>query len=110
EKGAVYLQTEGKLAGCWVMKIEEDEPASEGTFAGTSEGTRDSGSGTSEGEETEREKVIVRSNGTVTYVGKDIAYQFWKLGLLGRDFYYRRFGTRMNGGTLWTTSADSTEG
>jgi arginyl-tRNA synthetase len=104
EKGAVYLQTEGKLAGCWVMKIEEDEPASEGTFAGTSEETRDSGSGTSEGEETEREKVIVRSNGTVTYVGKDIAYQFWKLGLLGRDFYYRRFGTRTNGDVLWSTS------
>ena len=104
EKGAVYLQTEGKLAGCWVMKIEEDEPASEGTSAGTSEGIRDSGSGISEGEETEREKVIVRSNGTVTYVGKDIAYQFWKLGLLGRDFYYRRFGTRTNGDVLWSTS------
>ena len=43
-------------------------------------------------------------------MGKDIAYQFWKFGLLGRDFYYRPFGTRMNGGTLWTTSADSTEG
>ena len=39
----------------------------------------------------EREKVIVRSNGVVTYVGKDIAYQFWKLGLLGRDFHYRVF-------------------
>jgi arginyl-tRNA synthetase len=39
-----------------------------------------------EPEEEEREKVIVRSNGVVTYVGKDIAYQFWKLGLLGRDF------------------------
>ena len=33
--------------------------------------------------------MIVRSNGVVTYVGKDIAYQFWKLGLLGRDFHYR---------------------
>jgi hypothetical protein len=35
--------------------------------------------------------VIVRSNGTVTYVGKDIAYQLWKFGLLGKDFYYRPF-------------------
>jgi len=96
EKGAVYLQTEGKLAGCWVMKIEEDEPAPEAIG--------DSGSGTGESEESEREKVIVRSNGTVTYVGKDIAYQFWKLGLLGRDFYYRRFGTRTNGDALWSTS------
>ena len=83
EKGAVYLQTEGKLAGCWVMRIEDD--ASD----------RDSGLGIGDSEEeaedAEREKVIVRSNGTVTYVGKDIAYQFWKLGLLGRDFHYRQF-------------------
>jgi arginyl-tRNA synthetase len=48
--------------------------------------------------------VIVRSNGTVTYVGKDIAYQFWKLGLLGRDFEYRQFGVRPNGSVLWSTS------
>src|SRR5262245_30056486 len=50
----------------------------------------------------EREKVIVRSNGVVTYVGKDIAYQFWKLGLLGRDFHYRIFGERPQG-PLWAT-------
>jgi arginyl-tRNA synthetase len=98
-RGAVYLQTEGKLAGCWVMKIDEDE----GSGIGGSEFDEESG-------EEDREKVIVRSNGTVTYVGKDIAYQFWKFGLLGRDFYYRPFGMRLNGETLWTTSADSTEG
>jgi len=101
QHGAVFLQTEGTLAGCWVMRIEEDD----------SETSRDSGSGIRDSEEDEeREKVIVRSNGTVTYVGKDIAYQLWKFGLLGRDFYYRPFGTRMNGDALWTTSADSTEG
>jgi arginyl-tRNA synthetase len=55
----------------------------------------------------EREKVIVRSNGVVTYVGKDIAYQFWKLGLLGRDFKYRVFTTRPHG-PLWATC--STDG
>ena len=95
EKGAVYLQTEGKLAGCWVMRIEDDAP------------DRDLGLGIGDSEVTEdedREKVIVRSNGTVTYVGKDIAYQFWKLGLLGRDFHYRQFGTRANGSVLWSTS------
>ena len=91
EKGAVFLQTEGKLAGCWVMKIEE-------------EGVGDSGLGIGDDADEEREKVIVRSNGTVTYVGKDIAYQFWKLGLLGRDFHYRQFGTRPNGSVLWSTS------
>jgi len=96
EKGAVYLQTEGKLAGCWVMRIEDDAPEPDSGL-----GTGDSAAG---GEGDEREKVIVRSNGTVTYVGKDIAYQFWKLGLLGRDFHYRRFGTRATGGVLWSTA------
>ncbi len=98
EKGAVYLQTEGKLAGCWVMRIEDDAPAD----AGTSSGIADQGSET--GEDEDREKVIVRSNGTVTYVGKDIAYQFWKLGLLGRDFNYRQFASRANGSVLWSTA------
>ena len=60
-----------------------------------------------EEQETAREKVIVRSNGVVTYVGKDIANQFWKLGLLGRDFRYRLFLTQANGQVLWaTTSGD----
>jgi arginyl-tRNA synthetase len=55
-----------------------------------------------------REKVIVRSNGVVTYVGKDIANQFWKFGLLGRDFRYRKFAQQGNGQTLWaTTSGES---
>ena len=59
-------------------------------------------------ESEEREKVIVRSNGVVTYVGKDIAYQFWKLGLLGRDFRYRVFANRPHG-VLWATcSQDGT--
>ena len=92
EQGAVYLQTEGKLAGCWVMRIEEDE---------TAPGSGLQASGQAD-EAEEREKVIVRSNGTVTYVGKDIAYQFWKLGLLGRDFYYRPFSTRPDGRVLWS--------
>jgi arginyl-tRNA synthetase len=95
EKGAVYLQSEGKLAGCWVMRIEDDAPGDSGLGSGDSEEVA---------EDAEREKVIVRSNGTVTYVGKDIAYQFWKLGLLGRDFHYRQFGTRPNGSVLWSTS------
>jgi len=97
ETGAVFLQNEGKHAGCWVMKIEdedtersEDEPA--------------------EDTDTEdREKVIVRSNGTVVYVGKDMAYQFWKSGLLGRDFLYRKFATRMDGATLWATTSDTSQ-
>ena len=50
--------------------------------------------------------MIVRSNGTVVYVGKDMAYQFWKSGLLGHDFLYRKFATRMDGATLWATTSD----
>jgi arginyl-tRNA synthetase len=99
EKGAVYLQTEGKLAGCWVMRIQDDLPSDAESVA---DGISDSAA--ADGEEEDREKVIVRSNGTVTYVGKDIAYQFWKLGLLGKDFHYRQFGIRPNGSVLWSTS------
>jgi arginyl-tRNA synthetase len=85
-RGAVFLQTEGKLAGCWVMTIDDG----------------------SESEE-EREKVIVRSNGVVTYVGKDIANQFWKFGLLGQDFRYRMFTTQWNGAPLWATTSGQTD-
>ena len=87
-QGAVFLQTEGRLAGCWVMRIEEGDPQE-----------------ASESDEESREKVIVRSNGVVTYVGKDIANQFWKFGLLGRDFRYRRFATQSNDHVLWSTTA-----
>jgi arginyl-tRNA synthetase len=92
--GAVFLQTEGKLKGCWVMRIEDDAtPAADAEQEG-------------EGEEEQREKVIVRSDGTVTYVGKDMAYQLWKFGLLGRDFFYRPFASQ-NGQALWSTTSDS---
>jgi len=92
--GAVYLQTEGKLAGCWVMKIDEHV----GEVADADYEPVDAD------EEVQREKVIVRSNGTVTYVGKDIANQFWKFGLLGRDFHYRVFDDRA-GRPLWATTS-----
>src|SRR5438132_13913234 len=93
-QGAVFLQTDGRLAGCWVMRIEEggDDGVGESIEPKDEEGDA-------------REKVIVRSNGVVTYVGKDIANQFWKLGLLGRDFRYRRFAQQANGQVLWSTTA-----
>ena len=71
QTGAVYLQNEGKHAGCWVMKIDDPDSA-------PADGDEDD-------DPESREKVIVRSNGTVVYVGKDMAYQFWKSGLLGQD-------------------------
>ena len=87
QRQAIYLETEGKNTGCWVM------PAA--AFAGDS-GTEDS-------------KVIVRSDGTVTYVGKDIAYQLWKFGLLGKDFHYRPFLRYADGRELWV-STDGPDG
>ena len=82
QRKAIYLETEGKNAGCWVMP----------------------GAAYSADAETEDSKVIVRSNGTVTYVGKDIAYQLWKFGLLGKDFHYRPLMTYPNGHELWITT------
>lgn len=83
ERKAIYLETEGKNKGCWVMP----------------------GSAFSDHREDEDSKVIVRSNGIVTYVGKDIAYQMWKFGLLGKDFYYRHLRTYADGHPLYVTSA-----
>ncbi len=103
EKGAVFLQTTGKLAGCWVMAIDDEG-------GGMPDETDGSPSAPAAGETEEpREKVIVRSNGTVTYVGKDMAYQFWKLGVLGHDFKYRPFATRLDGDTLWATTSHAAE-
>lgn len=85
ETGALVLQTEGKSAGCWVMPFE--------SHTGT--------------DEHEADKIIVRSNGTVTYTGKDIAYQLWKLGRLGLDFNYRPFRTYPDGQETWITSPDT---
>jgi arginyl-tRNA synthetase len=89
--GAVFLQTEGKLKGCWVMPIDD------GSTAPDLEADPDA-------DPEQREKVIVRSNGTVTYVGKDIANQFWKFGLLGKDFHYRVFEVR-DGRSVWATTS-----
>ena len=82
ERKAIYLETEGKNKGCWVM------PAA--SFSTDTE--------------SEDSKVIVRSNGTVTYVGKDIAYQLWKFGLLGKDFYYQPLLKYADGHELWVTT------
>jgi arginyl-tRNA synthetase len=104
-KGAVYLRTEGRLAGCWVMPIQEDLGSTPNSQRSNSQDAAETM--TEEADEAEeREKVIVRSNGVVTYVGKDIAYQFWKLGLLGRDFHYRVFADRPKG-PLWATCSEN---
>ncbi len=85
ESGAVHLEKDGKNAGCWVMPLSQAEE-----FAGLED----------------PDKVIVRSDGTVTYVGKDIAYQLWKFGLLGRDFGYRFWQEE----GVWETAHGGVEG
>lgn len=83
QRGAIHLEKEGKNAGCWVMPATALNEA-----AGDDEDS----------------KVIVRSNGTVTYVGKDIAYQLWKFGLLGKDFFYRLWSRYPNGHEVWVST------
>lgn len=87
ELGVIRYETEGKQAGCWVMPFEEH-----------------SGDG-----DNENDKILVRSNGTVTYTGKDIAYQMWKLGILGLDFYYKPFYEYTDGRVVWTTTDNADE-
>ncbi len=91
ESGAIQLATSGKMAGCWIMPWKKGIPDATGvTEAKEKSQTAQPGSPESE-DENIQDKIIVRSNGTVTYVGKDIAYQLWKFGLLGKDFLYRRW-------------------
>jgi len=115
-QGAVFLQTEGKLKGCWVMRIEEGEAPPDESVEETgesiermAESIERMGESIEPAKEASREKVIVRSNGVVTYVGKDIANQFWKFGLLGLDFRYRFFGAQADGRPLWATTSGETD-
>jgi arginyl-tRNA synthetase len=87
ETNAIRFETVGRNAGCWVLPTD--------SHAST--------------EEHEADKIIVRSNGTVTYAGKDIAYQLWKLGKLGLDFHYKPFLTYADGHTVWATTSDANE-
>ena len=86
--GVVHYENEGKHAGCWVMPFEEHTGS----------------------DDHENDKILVRSNGTVTYTGKDIAYQMWKLGILGLDFHYRPFHTYADGREVWITTGDGAKG
>ncbi|MGH9758683.1 MAG: arginine--tRNA ligase, partial [Candidatus Acidiferrales bacterium] len=84
ERKAIELAASGKNVGCWVMRLPTDGGESSAIADGIAEEKE-------EPTEEAEAKIIVRSNGTVTYVGKDIAYHLWKFGLLGLDFGYRKF-------------------
>jgi arginyl-tRNA synthetase len=103
QKGVLYFETEGKNKGCWVMKrASGSQPAKKQAEANDAAEANDSSEPKAGPDEDA--KVIVRSNGTVTYVGKDIAYHLWKFGLLGRDFGYQRFYRYPNGRQVWISA------
>jgi arginyl-tRNA synthetase len=90
EKGTLRFETEGPNEGCWVVPF--------GGIVETPEGAKS------------LDKILVRSNGSVTYTGKDVAYQLWKFGLLKKDFLYKQWGPQTNGEPLWTTVPDGEPG
>jgi arginyl-tRNA synthetase len=89
-RGALRFETEGPNEGCWVVPF--------GGIVETAEGVKS------------LDKILVRSNGSVTYTGKDVAYQLWKFGLLKKDFLYKPWGAQANGEALWTTASDGEPG
>lgn len=102
--GAIQFATSGKNAGCWIMpwgkevkEVEEEEGAAFGDESSSASAEED------------QAKIIVRSNGTVTYVGKDIAYQLWKFGLLGKDFHYTKWPNPPGDKTVWATTTGPNE-
>ena len=102
KSGAIQLAASGKMAGCWIMPWEEEKKETPGPDAEPNENTEDIEK--TEEDENSQDKIIVRSNGTVTYVGKDIAYQLWKFGLLGKDFRYRKWPNAPVGEEVWATT------
>jgi len=90
ERGALRFETEGPNKGCWVVPF--------GGIVETEEGVKS------------LDKILVRSNGSVTYTGKDVAYQLWKFGLLKKEFLFRHWGLQANGGVLWTTAREGEPG
>jgi arginyl-tRNA synthetase len=110
--GAIQYATSGKNAGCWIMpwykEVKEGQELEQAKDADELDPSSTS-SASSASSEDDRAKVIVRSNGTVTYVGKDIAYQLWKFGLLGKDFHYRKWPDPPDGKTVWATTTGPNE-
>jgi arginyl-tRNA synthetase len=103
---AIVLATAGKMAGCWIMPAK----GKDGVPAESASVKNAAGVGDGDENPNNQDKIIVRSNGTVTYVGKDIAYQLWKFGLLGKDFFYAKWmdaPAPPDGHALWSTASKS---
>jgi arginyl-tRNA synthetase len=100
ESNAIQYVNSGKMAGCWIMPWQEHSRIN-------TEGTESAEDTEKTEEENTQDKIIVRSNGTVTYVGKDIAYQLWKFGLLGKDFRYAKWPNAPEGEIVWATTSEA---
>jgi arginyl-tRNA synthetase len=102
DSGVLFFENDGKNKGCWVMRRAGTAKSE------NAEGAEKVGEGAESGDAVSEEdqKVIVRSNGTVGYVGKDIAYHMWKFGLLGRDFAYRKFYKYPNDHQVWISTTE----
>ncbi|GAC1703299.1 MAG: arginine--tRNA ligase [Candidatus Acidiferrum sp.] len=104
KSGAIQFVTTGKMAGCWIL------PWSDKSTVVADAKTRKTGETQEQDEDANiQDKIIVRSNGTVTYVGKDIAYQLWKFGLLGKDFHYQKWPSPPSNKTLWSTTSGAND-
>src|ERR1700736_4332214 len=108
ESGAIQFVSSGKMAGCWIIPWKE-EGKEETSGINTTDTESAEGTEGTEEEENTQDKIIVRSNGTVTYVGKDIAYQLWKFGLLGKDFHYAKWPNAREGQTVWSTTSEAND-
>ena len=108
---AIHLETEGKNHGCWVMpaNLFRSEAASGKPPHQKGKAGRAQPSDAEVRTQIDDSKVIVRSDGTVTYVGKDIAYQLWKFGLLDRDFHYTEFRRYGDGRILWASATQPSD-
>jgi len=105
--GAIRLATSGKMAGCWIMPAKQKGGSEKDDMAARENPDADESPGPDSDENpNNQDKIIVRSNGTVTYVGKDIAYQLWKFGLLGKDFFYTKWPNAQGSHTLWSTASE----
>jgi arginyl-tRNA synthetase len=123
EKGVLTFENEGKNKGCWVMRRAGTDRVARAPA--TADAKKKANGSDIKGENDdllvemplragvdirpsdiseEDQKVIVRSNNTVGYVGKDIAYHMWKFGLLGRDFAYHKFYRYPNQHDCWISA------
>lgn len=80
ESGISIFEYTGKNSGCWVLKLEGED-----------------------------EKVIIRTDGTATYIAKDIPYAAWKLGIVEDPFFYYKLTNQWDGSSLWATTLESNQ-